>query len=72
MTNINKLYIITGPTGVGKSTISNKLAESLLKSVLIEGDTIYNFFITEKRFKSSIRLSNERKMYCIIKKIYLI
>lgn len=48
MTNINKLYIITGPAGVGKSTISNKLAESLPKSVLIEGDTIYNFFITDR------------------------
>lgn len=71
MTNINKLYIITGSAKVGKSTISNKLAESLSKSVLIEGDTIYNFFITEKRFKSPIRLLNERKMYCIIKKTYL-
>lgn len=69
---MNKLYIITGPAGVGKSTISNKLAESLSKSALIEGNTIYNSFITEKRFKSLIRLSNERKMYCIIKKIYLI
>lgn len=48
MTNINKLYIITGPAKVGKSTISNKLAESLSKSVLIEGDTIYNFFITDR------------------------
>ena len=36
------LYIITGPAGVGKSTISKKIAESLPKSVLIEGDDIYN------------------------------
>lgn len=36
------LYIITGPAGVGKSTISLKVAESLPKSVLIEGDDIYN------------------------------
>ena len=36
------LYIITGPAGVGKSTISKKIAESLSKSVLIEGDDIYN------------------------------
>lgn len=42
---MNKLYILTGPPGVGKSTISNLLASSLEKSVLIEGDTIYNFFI---------------------------
>lgn len=36
------LYIITGPAGVGKSTISKKLAESKEKSALIEGDFIYN------------------------------
>lgn len=42
---MNKLYILTGPPGVGKSTISNLLASNLEKSVLIEGDTIYNFFI---------------------------
>ena len=35
------LYIITGPAGVGKSTISNRLAHTLKKSVLIEGDDIY-------------------------------
>ena len=35
------LYIITGPAGVGKTTISTKLAKSLTKSVLIEGDSIY-------------------------------
>ncbi len=36
------LYIITGPAGVGKSTISNMLANSLSKSSLIEGDDIYH------------------------------
>ena len=40
-----KLYIVTGPAGVGKSTISRKIAESLDKSVLIEGDDIYNHVI---------------------------
>ena len=30
------LYIITGPAGVGKSTISKKLAENSNKSVLID------------------------------------
>lgn len=35
-TDMNKLYIITGPAGVGKK---------LKKSVVIEGDTIYNFFV---------------------------
>ena len=36
------LYLITGPAGVGKSTISNAVAEKLSKSVLIEGDDIYH------------------------------
>ena len=39
------LYIITGPAGVGKSTISKELAMSSNKSVLIEGDNIYHQFI---------------------------
>ena len=40
---MNTIYVITGPAGVGKSTISKKLAESLEKSALIEGDDIYHF-----------------------------
>ena len=36
------LYIITGPSGVGKSTISKELAKKSNKSVLIEGDDIYH------------------------------
>ena len=39
---MNKLYILTGPAGVGKSTISKKIAELSLKSALIEGDEIYH------------------------------
>lgn len=39
---MSKLYIITGPAGVGKSTISKKIAESLEKSVLLEGDDFYH------------------------------
>lgn len=39
---MNKLYLITGPAGVGKSTISKSLAQNLPKSVLIEGDDIYH------------------------------
>ena len=42
---MNKLYIITGPAGVGKSTVSKEVAKSLEKSVLIEGDDIYNQFV---------------------------
>lgn len=40
---MSKLYLITGPAGVGKSTISRIIAESKEKSALIEGDEIYNF-----------------------------
>lgn len=43
---MNKLYLITGPAGVGKSTISNNISKKITKSVLIEGDDIYNQFKT--------------------------
>lgn len=39
---MNSLYIITGPAGVGKTTIAEFIAESSEKSVLIEGDLIYH------------------------------
>ncbi len=42
---MNKLYVITGPAGVGKSTVSNELGKKLKKSVVIDGDVIYNFFV---------------------------
>ena len=37
-----KLYIITGPAGVGKSTVTKKLAEKLGKCAVLEGDEIYH------------------------------
>ena len=40
---MSKLYLITGPAGVGKSTVSKLLAEGKEKSALIEGDDIYHF-----------------------------
>ena len=39
---MNNLYIITGPAGVGKSTVSKELASRKDKSALIEGDEIYS------------------------------
>lgn len=39
---MNKLYVITGPAGVGKSTISRGIADKLEKSCLIEGDDVYH------------------------------
>ena len=37
-----KIFVITGPAGVGKSTVSNALAESLSKCAILEGDEIYH------------------------------
>lgn len=42
---MSKLYIITGPAGVGKSTTSIALAKRLKNSVLIEDDDIYHMVI---------------------------
>ena len=39
---MNTLYLITGPAGVGKSTISHELANRIDKSALIEGDELYH------------------------------
>ena len=39
---MSQLYIITGPAGVGKSTISKEIAKQKAKSALVEGDEIYN------------------------------
>ena len=39
------LYVITGPAGVGKSTVSKILAQKLNKSSFIEGDEIYHQII---------------------------
>lgn len=36
------LYLITGPAGVGKSTISSEIAKRSNKSVLLEGDEFYH------------------------------
>ena len=39
------LYLITGPAGVGKSTISNEIAKRSNKSVLLEGDEFYQHVV---------------------------
>ena len=38
---MSKLYLITGPSGVGKTTVSKALAQKLKKCALLEGDEIY-------------------------------
>ncbi|MDM5340571.1 AAA family ATPase [Fictibacillus enclensis] len=42
---MNQIYIFSGPCGVGKSTITKMLAESLEKVVLIQGDDIHSMFV---------------------------
>lgn len=37
-----KLYIITGPAGVGKTTISDMIAKKIDKCAVVEGDEIYH------------------------------
>ena len=40
------LYLITGPAGIGKSTISSEIAKISNKSVLLEGDDFYHQVIS--------------------------
>ena len=46
----NCVYIISGPPGVGKSSVSEELAYSFDKSAVIEGDSIY-LMIKEVQYK---------------------
>ena len=55
------LYLITGPAGVGKSTISQTLARKSKKSVLIEGDEIYHQVISG--YKSAWEEGNHLQVF---------
>lgn len=44
-----KIYIISGPCGVGKSTISKALAQEMEKVVLLEGDKIHSMFVGKEQ-----------------------
>ncbi|GAE31188.1 AAA family ATPase [Alkalihalobacillus hemicellulosilyticus] len=42
---MRRIYIITGPAGVGKSTISKRLVEQFTQSAYIEGDLINHMIV---------------------------
>ncbi|MFJ5771674.1 AAA family ATPase [Psychrobacillus sp. NPDC093180] len=42
---MNKIYIISGPAGVGKSTTAKSLAEQFVQSAYIEGDSINHMVV---------------------------
>ena len=58
---MNKLYLITGPAGVGKSTISKTLAKNLSKSVLMEGDDVYH--MVKGEYISHLKEGNHMKLF---------
>lgn len=39
---MSKIYILTGPAGVGKTTLTKALAKNLKKCAILEGDEIYS------------------------------
>jgi broad-specificity NMP kinase len=43
------IYIISGPCGVGKSTITKALAREMKKVVLIEADLIHSMFVGKEQ-----------------------
>ncbi|MEH7749360.1 AAA family ATPase, partial [Neobacillus drentensis] len=44
MVNEKTIYIISGPCGVGKSTLAKKLAQTVKKSALIKGDDFLSMY----------------------------
>ena len=58
---MSKLYIITGPAGVGKSTISDALSKRLDKCAVIEGDEIYH--MVRKPYVSPWKENNHLEIF---------
>ncbi len=53
----NIIYLISGPIGVGKSTTSKNIAQSIKNCVLIEGDNILHMFNCDSETSWEDRLS---------------
>lgn len=70
---MSNLYIITGPSGVGKSTVSEEIAKLSNKSVLIEGYDIYHQVVGGyiQAWKEGNHLETFWKVCINIIKIYL-
>ena len=70
---MSKLYIITGPAGVGKSTVSKEIAEISNKSVLLEGDDFYHHVVSSyvPAWKDGNHLDVFWKVCCDTIKTYL-
>ena len=55
--NIQSIYIISGPCGVGKSTTVKGLMQRLENTVAIEGDKIHSLFFDKNDVAWEKRLS---------------
>ena len=58
---MNKLFLITGPAGVGKSTISKELSKRFPKTILIEGDDIYH--LVKNGYVSAWKKGNHLELF---------
>lgn len=45
--NMKKLFLITGPCGVGKTTVSREIAKMVDNSAVIDGDILYHMINTD-------------------------
>ncbi|MBO1511823.1 AAA family ATPase [Metabacillus bambusae] len=56
MSKGNTIYIISGPCGVGKSTVSKEIARMIKRSVLIEGDLLNAMIVGDSELTWEERL----------------
>ncbi|MGD6993904.1 AAA family ATPase [Sutcliffiella horikoshii] len=53
---MRNVYIISGPCGVGKSTVTKGLARKLERAVLVEGDLISAMFVGEPPWEEKLSI----------------